>query len=504
MAVTGAISFTRYVSIVSGVGAGANVSTRDLGTRIFTDNNLLPPQSYIEFTSAADVGTYFGFLSVEYLRAVFYFGWISKNITTPQKMSFARWVDTAVGSMIFGKPATYALGSLTPITSGQFTLTLGGFTHTVSGVNLSGAASLAAVAALIQTAVRSFSGGGAAWTGATVSFDATRGCFDLVSGSTGADVVGVVAGVSNDLAGPIGWLTGAIYANGSAVETITQTLTASVQASNNFGAFLFIPTLNTSQITEAATWNDLQNVLFQFLTGVTASNAAAISAAVFLLSGCAMTLAPISTEYPEMIPGMILAATDYAARNATQNYMFQIFSVTPSVTNDADANTYDALRVNYYGQTQTAGQFIQFYQRGVLTGLAVDPVDQNVYANEQWLKDAAAAAIMTLLLALAKVSANVSGRAQLLSQIQSVVNVAVVNGTISVGKTLSNAQKLFITNATGDTKAWYQVQTIGYWLDVVFETFVDSGGITEYKAVYTLIYSKDDVIRKVEGHHVLI
>ena len=28
--------------------------------------------------------------------------------------------------------------------------------------------------------------------------------------------------------------------------------------------------------------------------------------------------------------------------------------------------------------------------------------------------------------------------------------------------------------------------------------------VTEWKAVYTLIYSKDDAIRKVEGSHVLI
>jgi hypothetical protein len=39
-------------------------------------------------------------------------------------------------------------------------------------------------------------------------------------------------------------------------------------------------------------------------------------------------------------------------------------------------------------------------------GLATDPVDMNVYANEIWLKDAAGAAILSLLLSLGKVSAN--------------------------------------------------------------------------------------------------
>jgi hypothetical protein len=184
--------------------------------------------------------------------------------------------------------------------------------------------------------------------------------------------------------------------------------------------------------------------------------------------------------------------------------MFQIFNVSPGVTNTTDSDTYDALRVNYYGRTQTAGQFLEFYQRGVLMGLAVNPVDMNVYANEQWLKDAAGAAIMELLLALAKVSANTKGRIQLMSQIQAVVDEALFNGTISVGKPFSNTQKLYISEITGDPEAWRQVQGIGYWLDCVMESYVTEDSRTEWKAVYTLVYSKDDIVRKVEGSHVLI
>ena len=185
--------------------------------------------------------------------------------------------------------------------------------------------------------------------------------------------------------------------------------------------------------------------------------------------------------------------------------MFQQFAgLTPSVQTTADAATYDAIRVNYYGRTQTAGQFIDFYQRGVLTGLATAPTDQNVYANEQWLKDAAGAAIMTLLLSLGRVSANAQGRSQLVAILQSVIDRALFNGTISVGKTLNPTQKLYISELSGDDLAWHQVQNIGYWLDVNFEQVVAQDSSISFKAVYTLIYSKDDAIRKVEGTHVLI
>lgn len=500
------IAQTRYIKITSGVGAPNSVARRDLITRLFTENPLVPTGTVLEFTSADDVGAYFGLSSVEYLRAQFYFSWISKNITQAQRISFSFWNVAASGSLIFGKPGTYALGSFTGVATGDFTLTLGGFTHHLTGIDLTGAGSLAAVAADIQTAIRAFSGGGTAWTAATVAFDATRGCFDLVSGTTGPDVISVTPGVTTDLASLLGWLTGAILSNGAAIQTITQTLAASAGISNNFGSIVFMPTLNQSQIVEAATWNATQNNMYQYSVPCTSANAAALNAALINSAGCELTLAPLSSEYPEMVPGMILAATDYDSPNSTQDYMYQVFALTASVTTDADADLYDGLRVNYYGQTQVAGRLLQFYQRGEMMGLPVDPVDMNVYANEQWLKDSFSQVLLGLLLALAKVSANQTGRRQILAQMQPVISQGVNNGTVSAGKILTETDILFITNATGDPNAWQQVQSIGYWLNCVIESFITPApdDRTEYKAVYTFIYAKDDVIRKIEGSDVLI
>lgn len=503
------ISLSRYVDITSGVGGGSQVATRNLGALIISPNTLLPTGEIISFSSAADVGDYFGTASDEYARALFYFGWVSKQITSPQQLSFWFWNnDAATGSLIFGAPAAYLLSSFTGISSGELDLTLGGANATLTGINLSAAGSLAAVAADIQTAIRAHSAGGSAWTGATVSYDATRGCFDLVSGTTGADVITVVAAGANDLAGPLGWLTGAILSNGTAAQLLTANLNELIGISNNFGSICLNSTFSTLINIEAvAAWNNSlnPNIQFMFSWVVTTTNASAWSAALIGVGGNTGTLqSPVSGEYPEMVPMMIEAATDYTRPNAVQNYMFNQFDLTPSVLTDANADIYDALRINYYGQTQTAGQFIQFYQRGLMMGLAVDPSDQNVYVNEIWFKDALGAALMNLLLALSEVPANNSGRAQVLSTIQSVVNQALLNGTISVGKTLTNDQQLFITEVTGSPTAWQQVQSAGYWVNAVIESFVDSGGATEYKIVYTLVYSKDDVIRLIDGSDVLI
>lgn len=582
------ISLTRYVDITSGIGGAAVVPTRDLVGRFFTANNLLPPQSFISFTSAAEVGSYFGLSSEEYLRAVFYFSWISKNLTQPQSIQFARWVQAAVAPMIFPVQNNGSLlATWTAISSGSFILTMGGFTFTLSGLDFSAAASLAAVATIIQTAIQAETGGGALWTAATVTYSSSYGGFLLVGGATGAAVIDVqVGGGGTDITGVglLGWIpeatmvngnlvSGAIWAPGSDIETITQTLTASAAASNNFGSFAFLTNLGLTQqnVVDAATWNQSQNVLYMYSQAVTPANITAWQAAVAAIGGIGLTNSPNITtqitgtiassstsvtgltsnagltvgmpvtgtniptgtvvtsvnsngtditiskaatgsatelltfytlQFPEMFPMMIEAATNYYGQNTVQNYEFQqVAGLTPSVTDDSTENSYDAINVNYYGQTQQAGQLISFYQTGVLQGasIATNIIDMGAYVNEIWLKDAASSAIMNLLLSLAEVPANNQGVNLLLATLQGVINTALNNGTISVGKTLTTAQQMYITAATGDNLAWYQVQNSGYWVDVVI---TQNGNI--FTATYTLIYSKNDVIRKVVGTHTLI
>lgn len=512
------ISFTRYVDITSGVGAGVTVPEREFIARFFTDNPLLPPQSYIEFPNnqdnAQNVGEYFGFSSEEYARSAFQFAWVSKNITQVPSISFARWVDVAQAGVVFGEPGSYVVSNFAAVTNGSLNLTIGGFTEQLTGINLSGDGSLTAVAASLQAAIRAYSAGGADWTAATVVYSSTRASFDLTGGVAGPEAMTVlVSPTGTDLAPLLGWTTGAIIGNGSAVETITQTLSNSSSASNNFGSFGFMTNLDLTQseIVQAATWNNGLNVTYQYQVPVAASgselanDAGVLSPLLINLAGCGMTLSLTAGEYPEMAPMMIQAATNYEGTNSVQDYMYQQFALTPSVTSDTNANLYDSLRVNYYGQTQKAGKNISFYQRGQLTGGGTAPTDMNVYANEQWLKDLAASELMQLQLDLAELSANNFGKGFITTTlVQGVVDPALTNGTISVGKPLNPTQKAYITNATGSATAWQQVQNQGWWLNVEIVSFTDTSGATEWKAVYTLIYSKDDVIRLITGTHILI
>jgi hypothetical protein len=725
------ISPQNYVNIVSGVGASANVPTRDLVGRFFTGSILVPPKTFVQFENAAQVVSFFGASSEEAQRATFYFSFISKTLVQPAAIQFARWTSSAVAPMIQSIAGNNSvLSNWSAITNGSFGITIAPIVNGVPGnpvigvftgisfvsamdmtdvanilteavqsdfiTNLVGslAATSTAVTGLSSTSdlvtgmhvvgvgipsgttissitnstsiVISNAAVGTNQTGvltntdtevtglqdtsilvagmkvtgtgvpssttiasitdsttielsnaATISSSETLtfiaattplefftptntvfagssvvysgGQFIFTGGSTGdyaIELQGSLGGTDLTPSPLLGWLpratfvngvytAGAIVSNGSAAETVTQCLTTSASISNNFGSFLFLNNLNLSLSNAilAATWNQTQNNMYMFCAPVTASNYAAWvndSTGLGLLGGTALTLsglgifltgtitsssavitglpstsglsigmpvvgtgipansviiaiasAPstnitisnnatasasevlqfIFNQFPEQVPMMVEAATDYYARNSVQNYMFQgpFAGLTPSVITDDAKIQYDAVSVNYYGNTQQAGVPVNFYQVGVLQGASPSPLDMTTYVNEIWLKDAITTQILNLFVSSNQIPANTQGRAQILAGLQAVINQALSNGTISVNKTLSIQQQMFITAQTNDPNAWYQVQSIGYWVDCAI---VNTAGV--YSATYTLIYSKDDVIRLVDGQDILI
>lgn len=503
-----AIRFSKYVRIVSGVGGAATVRLRELIGRLISSSPLIDPLTVLEFTSAADVAEYFGSSSPEYRRALFYFSYMSPAISSPRKISFSRFAPSGAAASIFGGGPAASLVNLKLASAGVITFVFNGTPVTVTGIDLSAAASLADVAAAIETALNANADTHLAT--ATVTYDAVNARFDFSAGLIDDATVALQPAGSgaNDLRTALAWTdgAGAIFTRGVAPQEATDAFNVGMDVSNNFGSFAFIDTLTLDQIAQIAAANAGQNVTFQYMVRVpSVADAVSYSAALLGFAGSALTLAPLADEFPELAPMAQLAATDYEKSNAVVNYMFKQFAgLTPSVTTDAVSDSLDAQRVNYYGRTQTAGQTLDFYQRGLLMGPTSAPLDMNVYANEQWLKDSAGASLMSLLLSSGRVPANAAGRGQVLAVLQETIDAALNNGTISVGKTLTAPQKLFVTQQTNDPLAWHQVQDIGYWVDATIVPYVGPGGTQEYKVIYQLIYSKDDAIRAIDGTHSLV
>ena len=504
-----AISQSRYVLITSGVGGAAAAGRRELIARLMTTNTLAPTLGVVEFGGGAaaalkNVGAYFGTTSAEYAFAQKYFGFVSKDVRQAEKISFARYTPNATAPQLTSTQTAPALATFKAISDGSLKLSIGGVSTEITGLDFSNADSLTAVATAVQSKIRS-AGGDDMLTNATVQFDGGR--FIFTGGSQGAAELTAASDASSGtaIAGLLGWslATAPIISSGCDAETLTEALDRIANTSNNFGSFCFAETLSTEQIGEVATWTNAQNVAYVYSQLVTTANYTEVQAVCAGLNGVCLTLDKYN-DNAQYMPMSIGACINYNRPGAATNFMFNQFnSDTPSITDDAGADRYDAKKINYLGATQQAGKNIAFYQRGVLQG---DISDIGVYWNEMWLKDAIATEFLNLLIALKQLPANADGSNLARGAIVGIVEgEGKINGVIQSGKELTNVQKAYIASLTGDDTAWREVATNGYWLDVVVSEVQNAtNGLTEYQIDYQLIYGKGDSIRKVVGQDILI
>lgn len=503
------ISQSKYVAITSGIGGASAASRKDLGLRIYTTNPLFPQNTILEYsgsTMAQDVANYAGSSSVEALIASNYAGWVSKQVNSPRKISFMGANLIATAPVLRSTQELTPLESFTAITNGSIIISMGGTTYTVSGLDFSAAISYADVAQILETGINGNAAGGDLWTAASVVYNAETSSFVLTGGVTGVNVITYATDAQSgtNIAGLIGWLESdnPILSNGTDATSLTNILNNSIELSDDFASYGFVGyELRLADITEIGTWNDNQNFQYLFCGDVNSTNYTTIIDAAAAHQGMCINYNANYSSLPAFImPATILAATNYSNQNGTVNYMFQQFpNQAVAVDTNELANTLDPLHINYNGQTQKAGTKIEFYQ----DGYNADGTDTAVYANEIWLKDAMATDLLNLELALDKIPANDDGLGQIEAVLQEVIDEALNNGTISTGKPLTSTQKAYITQLTGDNTAWQTVQLNGYVLTLELTQQVVNGA-TKYIAVYTLIYSKGDSIRKVGGRHILI
>lgn len=492
-----AISQTKYINIISGVGGQPAVSQRDLIGRVFTNNALVPTGAVVEFSGGAtaalkSVGDYFGTTSAEYAFASKYFGFVSKKATQASKISFARYASVATGATVYGIKDV-ALNACQSETDGDLTFELNGEAKTVNSVNLFSATDLANVATSVTTALTT------ADIDCSVEYDATNARFVLKTTETGAG--NTLSACKGSLATLFGWdELNAIISDGVDAATPALTVAESAEVSNNFYSFCFLTELQANDLQAIAEWVQAQNVRYMFSITTTPANANAVVTAVKGYNGVGVTLDAFNATAGYM-PMTAIAAIDWTRSGAAINMMYQQFpGVNPSVTTDADSNKYDKLKVNYYGVTQQAGQPVSFYQNGVLQG---EISDMGVYANEAWLKDSLFTNLLNLRLALDTLPATSVGKALVLSTMMDSINQALFNGVITVGKTLDATQKAYITQLSGDADAWMNIQSSGYWVTANVEKYTEDG-VEKYKINYLLIYSKGDSVNFIDGSDVLI
>lgn len=502
----GNISQSKYVEITSGVGGANAAAEKEAIARVITGHSKAPSDTVLEFEGIDAVGAYFGASGAEYAAAAKYFGFISKQMRKPRKISFYRSTLSGLAPFIYATQKAAALGAFKNVSDGALSFSMDGQSYEVSGLDFTTAPDYASVAAIIQAGIRGNEAGGELWTQAEVAFNATDGAFSFTGGKTGeaALVAPSAPQAGTDMAPLLGWnaASAPVLSQGKQAQSMSEMLDKTLNLSNNFASLVFLTDLTAAQITEAAQYTHLKNMQFQLLQRVTADEYAEVQAAVAGFDGvCLVYDAFEENSWPHILPAAVAASADYNAASGAPGYDFQKDNTTaPSVTDDAMYEKLSGMNINFIGRTQQAGQGISFYQPGLMQGSVTD---QGVYMNEVWLKDKVSAACLNTQMALNKWPAGEDGLTIFDNITQPIRSLAKTNGVVTPGKTLTESQKAYITMLSGDDKAWQQVQIQG---DYMYRKIVSQtvNGTTKYVLQYTYIYSKGDQIRKIEGAHILI
>lgn len=492
-----AISSDKYVRIISAVAGAEAVPTQALHLRRFTDNPLIPFGAVLEFDRDSALA-YFGATSAEATDILAYFGYTSPApASKPSRIQFAAWPRTARVPTIYGQKLTATLADLQAITSGGLIIDLGDGPETFSGLDFSSALTLADVASAVQTALRTSSQ--PQFVSATVSFDTIRGAF-VIAGSVADDAHIEVMQTATSIAMGISG-ENAIYSDGADARSTLESYQAALALSDNYGPASFrwpngfMPGLATD-VLPLAQFVNAENGAHRIDWGVPSGQISSWMPAVAGIGYNSWN--EISAGNPvEIMPGAITAATNFTRRNGAVGYMYrQNGNLQATVFDTPRSDQLDAFKVNYIGRTMSAGTNIDFYQQGVLTGGASDPLALNVQTNEMWLKARCKATLLNLQLGTGILSADIDGEGAIYGVLSSgPIEEAKLNGVIKAGKTLTAVQRLAVSEITGDPLAALQVEAQGWWLEVTAH-----GNLAQY----TLVYAVADQIRRVEGSHNLI
>lgn len=499
-----AIPQEEYIKITSGVAARPAATNRELIGRVLTSNKNAPydvsDKTLIEFTSPESVATFFGSTSDEYDFASKYFGFISKDIRKPAKISFMRYdmSQTAFGATIASENGY--VGQLTRIvqnTAATIKIKVNGNEEvSISGIDFSEAGSFSDVASTLQTAIKT------KFNDWTVEYQATPQKFFIktsVEGKLEATITDDTQTVAADLG-----LLNPIISNGRAAGTYTWTdeFDRIFDLSNNCGSFTLMDfsNISTDEIITMATWNANKNVKYMFVCPVSDSTRSAISTAIGKSGDGTWLQYDVNNTNAQFACMAIGATFNYATVNTNANFDFYpVAGLNVQVSTKEKYDALNAQRVNFYGMTQQAGAGINFLQHGFLCGSISDAA---VFYNEMWLKDDIWTRLMNLFIAVKRIPANQEGALQCKGIITNSITQAINNGTILKGKTLSDTQKANITEITGDEDAWRSVENNGYYLTTVVSTVIENG-VEKFVCEYTLLYAKGDSIRKIEGRDIL-
>lgn len=207
--------------------------------------------------------------------------------------------------------------------------------------------------------------------------------------------------------------------------------------------------------------------------------------------------------YSAYMPMSIFASTDYEKGDEAPCHMFKQFGYEdPSVKTNSEYEAFKGANINFYGQSQSNGMRLSFYQRGFNT----DGTNTAIYCNEVWFKSACESKLIHFFLQSERVPANDEGVALVSATVNTVCSLATNNNSFTaktVGADSESSIRTLIARCGGTTGEADQVlkgiENVGYY---VF-AYLDGSG-SEYYIHYYVFYGTSDSVRYIKGDDVLV
>lgn len=355
---------------------------------------------------------------------------------------------TAVGAELRGgsivDDATN-LALFTAITDGSFTIDIDGNSEDITSMNFSGAANMAAVAAIIETALQAI---------VTVPFPTSTvvyedGRFFIRASTTGASsTISFLTAVSpasgTDISELLEMVQGkGTKTNGIDAETITAALSAIEQKSNAWYGLMFtkevrdLVTINTeSAVTAAASWVQARvKVFFNTSNDLDVLDSVTTTDIVSVLNNANMTrtMSTFSSsiaEYPSASIAGRAFTVQFSQPNSTLTLKFkQLPGITVEALNTNEKAVLDSKRGNAFYRVGSTNIYAESYMGGDFFFDEIHGVD--------WLTDAIQTEVYGYLLSRpTKVPYTDQGVAAVEQQLIKILDEGVRNGLLAPGTTI--------------------------------------------------------------------
>lgn len=281
------IPASQIVNVTPNVLA-AGGSALVLNGLMLTDSTQAPIDTVQEFADVDSVGDYFGTSSDEYEAASVYFNGFDNSNVKPGALLFAQYPTSAVSAYLRGGDISSMTNAALQALSGSLSVVFDGYTFPAASIDLSGAGSFSAAAALIQTGLNGTKTAAASVTGAIAGTTLTVSAVSSGTLAVGQQIsgTGVTAGTYITALGSGTGGTGTYTVSASQTVSST-TITAAgrdlaVTYDSVAGAFK-ITSANTDTISTAA-----------YATGTLAASLELTSATGAVLSQGAAAASPSS------------------------------------------------------------------------------------------------------------------------------------------------------------------------------------------------------------------